>query len=483
MTRQLFIAGLLNAAALSALFIGSVSIGWKCQSGHPDAATHAPPEMSPRMRSGRRAENAHANANDNDVAKDRSLAKASSAKNEASAAASASRDGFVPSHLKWKDQAVDVPPDWSFRPPSSSCQFDDQFDGGLGDQKIIVHYHMQHNAGTIFYTHASRFIPCGTRSCWQEHKQCLVSLDEEVEADNLRRNYETHGLQFVSYELMLPPRFPLPFVSYEARRGLFFTTIVRDPMKRLLTFLRRSDLKGRGVDSKSPFWTDLERRQNAYFPADNLNVRWLSGAYGRISDDHLNVAKCRLQLFDLVVVDKLYDHALKSVICPLNDWKGRDVCHGRVPETEHESLSKSDPLRNGTDPLLVGAWIERLRPSFDLYDYARILGWKALKERGAKDLPPLSDAPSYMDTLASYGGFELTHQHYHDRKVKVRRVSLANEEHFAPPPEFCDGMKRIWTSNPDEVPFAAGIGTIMNGFHPIVGGRKSGGKSRQEDTQ
>lgn len=65
----------------------------------------------------------------------------------------------------------------------------------------------------------------------------MVSYNEDVEADNLRQNYRMHGVQYVSYELMLPPRFPLPFVGEAARRGLFFTTIMRDPFKvRILSF-------------------------------------------------------------------------------------------------------------------------------------------------------------------------------------------------------------------------------------------------------
>lgn len=53
----------------------------------------------------------------------------------------------------------------------------------------------------------------------------------EVEADNIRANYKNYGLQYISYELQLPPHFPLPFVSETARKGLFFTTIVRDPFR------------------------------------------------------------------------------------------------------------------------------------------------------------------------------------------------------------------------------------------------------------
>lgn len=175
---------------------------------------------------------------------------------------------------------------------------------------------------------------------------------------------------------------------------------------------------------------------------DNLNARWLSGAQGKISSDHINVAKCRLQLFDLVIADKLMDHAVKKVMCPLNGWKGK-ICVDEVTKKEHPS--KSDPLKNRADPLLIGAWVERLRPSFEIYDYARILSWKQLKERGVKDLPELSEVPSYLATLAGYTDMNVTDAHL----KKMRSVTLAHEDHFSPPVGFCNEMKQIWTSNRD----------------------------------
>jgi hypothetical protein len=139
----------------------------------------------------------------------------------------------LPSHLRWNASPVEVPTDWSFKTPKH-CDNSTyiESDGQYGEkQKIIVHYHMQHNAGTNFWAFAKKFAPCATRACWQDSKHCLTSYNEEREADNIRQNYKMHGVQYVSYEIMLPPRFPLPFVSESARRGLFFTTIVRDPFK------------------------------------------------------------------------------------------------------------------------------------------------------------------------------------------------------------------------------------------------------------
>lgn len=192
----------------------------------------------------------------------------------------------------------------------------------------------------------------------------------------------------------------------------------------------------------SPYWIDFHDGKQSFYSGDNLNLRWLAGTRDHITTDHINIAKCRLQLFDLVIADTLYEHAVKKVLCPLNNWKGKQHCDNTITNTEHKS--KPNPL-NGTDPILIGGWIERLRPSFEIYDYARILSWKQLRERGVKDLPEMSEVPSFMTTLAKYTGMKVTDEHFN----KITRVSLRNEDHFHPPVEFCERMKRIWSSNPD----------------------------------
>ena len=262
--------------------------------------------------------------------------------------------------------------------------------------------------------------------------------------------------------------------------------------------------KNGGVNTGTAFWRDFEGKQNIY-AGDNLNARWLSGAREHISQDSVNVAKCRLQLFDLVIADKLYDYAVKKVMCPLNNWKGKTDCDEEITKAEH--TSKPDPLKDMVDPALIGAWIERLRPSFEIYDYARILSWKQLQEKGVENLPQLSEVPSYMDTLSRYTGMKVEP----GRFKKMPYVSVANEEHFSPPVEFCEHMKQVWTNNPDgeyihidcsitsllprdrfifiylllleqtnqsfkEVPNAYGIGTIMNSFQPIFESKKEGDK-------
>ena len=205
------------------------------------------------------------------------------------------------------------------------------------------------------------------------------------------------------------------------------------------------DAKKKRKGYEPNFWIDFQDKAGPY-AGDNLNARWLSGAQGQIGIDQVNIAKCRLQLFDLVIADKLYDFAVEKVMCPLNNWRGKKVCNEKVTNEEHKSKS-SDPLNN-TDPVLIGAWVERLRPSFEIYDYARILSWKQLKERGVEGLPELSSLPSYMETLSKYTKVNL--KTLSDGTLrKMRSVSLENEKYFSPPVNFCNHMKEVWTNNPD----------------------------------
>jgi hypothetical protein len=398
---------------------------------------------------------------------------------------------FEPSFLQWDATPVEIPEDWKFVTPKY-CRNDtikEFVDGVEKYGKIIVHYHLQvriqsaefccwygykliqcillkpntflkHNAGTEFYRAIKAFVPCATRACWQISKHCMVSYDERTEAENLRINYRQSGVQYVSYETMLPPKFPLPFVSEEAREGFFFTTIVRDPFRRFLTHLRRINTKRAPVDGPNgPFWNDV-REKHGLYDGDNLNIRWLSGARGTITKEHINIAKCRLQLFDLVILDVFYDYALKKVLCPMNGWKGNGYCKQNVAAEEHKS-KKADPFE-GVDKSLIGAWVERLRPSFEIYDYAKLLSLKQLKQHGVQDLPAVSEVPLYMETMAKYTGTDLWPQHFN----KIPKVNLQNMHLFDPPADFCDEMKNVWMEGNDVVPDVYGIGTIKQQWIP-----------------
>jgi hypothetical protein len=191
----------------------------------------------------------------------------------------------------------------------------------------------------------------------------------------------------------------------------------------------------------SPFWSDLKENRSTY-SADNLNVRWLSGAKKDISNDQLNIAKCRLQLFDLVISDDLIEYAVKKVMCPLNNWTRTGLCDDTI--SKKKPGPHPDPL-NGTDPLLIGALLERLRPSFELYDYSRLMSWNQLKERGVESLPHLSEVPSYVETLAAYKHVSVSDLYLQ----KIIKKIYGKNEMKHPPVEFCNKMKQIWTSNPD----------------------------------
>ena len=217
---NLIVAGIIN---LSVLALVISNLGLKCENEYLDAARKY--TDAPILESSRRW------TNDNDEY------DGGGTQEDHDAAATDHSAMFEPSYLKWDVAPVNVPSDWSYQNPKSCKANITDFaktSTHLYDptnQKIIVHYHMQHNAGTSFYNLANKFTPCATRACFQESKHCFVSMNQEVEATNIRNNYKEYGIQYVSYEVMLPPRFPLPFVSESAREGLFFTTIVRDPFK------------------------------------------------------------------------------------------------------------------------------------------------------------------------------------------------------------------------------------------------------------
>ena len=227
----LAVAGLLNILALTTLLIGNV--GWLYERSHSELSTpkywtDAPLELRRLLP---RDVDAAAIAYDDG---DRTQRTPEPYPAALVLQPASGVDPQLPSYLYWAEsQNVSPPQDWAFQMPkfcNTTSIF--RYNHSLhSQQKIIVHYHMQHNAGTEFYHFARQFTPCATRACWQCSKHCMVSNKEEVEAENIRNNYRRHGVQYVSYELMLPPRFPLPFVSEDARRGLFFTTIMRDPFK------------------------------------------------------------------------------------------------------------------------------------------------------------------------------------------------------------------------------------------------------------
>lgn len=89
-------------------------------------------------------------------------------------------DELVPSYLYWKLPSP-KPENWqvNVNTQSVNCKNNNNTKQYTDpNQKIIVHFHMQHNAGTEFYAFAKGYTPCATRACWQEAKQCIVSYNE-----------------------------------------------------------------------------------------------------------------------------------------------------------------------------------------------------------------------------------------------------------------------------------------------------------------
>ena len=206
------LAVLFNIIALSALYIGNIV--WKCgDRGYNNAYN--------KLMSNSEAPSLGAPYYDDDDGIG------------ASKAADDDDNSLTPSYLQWDASPVKEPKDWTWNKTSSIFCKNNNTNSKPYDpeQKIIVHMHLQHNAGTEFFIVGREYSPCATRACSQEAKHCAVSMNEEIEAENLRENYRRYGVQYVSYEFMLPPRFPLPFVSKTARNGLYFTTIIRDPFK------------------------------------------------------------------------------------------------------------------------------------------------------------------------------------------------------------------------------------------------------------
>ena len=212
------LAILFNIIALSALYIGNIV--WKCgDRGYNNAYNELMSNSDAPSFFG------IPNSNDNDdgIKISRHAAESSGG----------SVNSLTPSYLKWDLSTVEPPDEWAWQNTKSIFCNNNNTNSKPYDpeQKIIVHMHLQHNAGTEFFFMGEEYSPCATRACWQEAKHCAVSMNEEIEAENLRENYRRYGVQYVSYEFMLPPRFPLPFVSKTARNGLYFTTIIRDPFK------------------------------------------------------------------------------------------------------------------------------------------------------------------------------------------------------------------------------------------------------------
>ena len=160
------VAVLFNVIALSALFIGN--IGFK----QLDPCTYKSIPDAPSLEEG-------IPVDDDDVVLKRT-ADISTAIKSIPTNDNSNSDELVPSYLHWKlpspkpeNYQVNVnTQSVNCKNNNTTKQYTDT------NQKIIVHFHMQHNAGTEFYAFAKGYTPCATRACWQEAKHCIVSYNE-----------------------------------------------------------------------------------------------------------------------------------------------------------------------------------------------------------------------------------------------------------------------------------------------------------------
>ena len=280
------------------------------------------------------------------------------------------------------------------------------------------------------------------------------------------------GLSFIPYEAPLPAFFSLPFVQPEARRGLFFTTIMRNPFHRLLSVAKR---KMKNSEVHFNFWWDITHEEtHKHYHVDNLSVRWLAGIVTdrSITQEDMDRAKCRLELFDLVMTEETLEPAVSGILAPARNWT-----KGFQQDTSPPDASPPDWIKNfrqrqppnytkpygeGMDRIYLGAWLERQRPSFELYDYARRLAVRHLREAGLE--PPataLSRVPSFITTMQAYalppkGAFPESVLEFSSQDYETNHHGSDEEL-----PVDCSRFHRIWKSGPDRIPRISGIGAIV----------------------
>jgi len=162
------VAVLFNVIALSALFIGNIGLKiLPCNNAYKSLSD------APSLEEG-------IPVDDDDVVLKRTAGISTAIKSISTNGNSNNDDKLVPSYLHWKLPSP-KPENWqvNVNTQSVNCKNNNATKQYTDlDQKIIVHFHMQHNAGTEFYAFVKGYTPCATRACWQEAKQCIVSYNE-----------------------------------------------------------------------------------------------------------------------------------------------------------------------------------------------------------------------------------------------------------------------------------------------------------------
>jgi hypothetical protein len=190
------------------------------------------------------------------------------------------------------------------------------------------YYHIQYSAGTMLWDMEKKNGEYAPQACSQRERQCLISYDERVEASNLLQS----NMRYI------PREFPLPFVNARIRRNFYFMTILRNPFDRMLSHhLRR---KHPSEHEHNILWKELRRDKDDAYGANNFIVRWLAGvpAAREIGQEDVDLAKCHLDLFDLVLTDQTVKAGLSQIICPSRNWK---KCE---PGLRPKSRNNTNPL-------------------------------------------------------------------------------------------------------------------------------------------
>ena len=301
--------------------------------------------------------------------------------------------------------------------------------------KVHVHFHIQHHIGTALRDLAKNNDECAPRICSQINGECLMSWNERSEAALLLRN----NLTYVSYEQPLPVQFPLPFVDEKLREKFLFTVVMRDPVNRLIS---RARTHMEDTDSHFILQSEFNRE------AENLAARWLSGSEpkGLVREHDIEIAKCRLDLFDLVITDDMIVDGLK-LLCRARKWR---QCLIRKQK-------KKKPISEFNQALIVG-WIERQRLSYELYDYSRMLAAKHLKAAGF-DVPALQSSIEIALALA-LGKDPDPLVLSADLKKKTANSRFVKS--VKPPRKsVCQELYKSWENNPNEgIPLLRGFYTI-----------------------
>eukprot|EP00929_Paragymnodinium_shiwhaense_P077990 TRINITY_DN40322_c0_g1_i1.p1 TRINITY_DN40322_c0_g1~~TRINITY_DN40322_c0_g1_i1.p1 ORF type:complete len:453 (+),score=67.41 TRINITY_DN40322_c0_g1_i1:118-1476(+) len=321
-----------------------------------------------------------------------------------------------------------------------------------GTGRVHIHYHIQHHAGTMMWDCAMYADECGPRACLRRSQECFFSLSEEVEAQKVLER----GYTYISYEMMLPPRFPMPFVGH--RDKFFFTVIMRHPLDRLLSKTSVIDYTRQFPEemAKGDYTSTVLLPDKPHgplrggYPHENLALRWLAGKPSPLQLTLHDVAraKCRLLGFDLVISDTLSTETVQKVLCNGHHWRWN--CTGfKFKKPKSHNRTARERIRNDA---LYSVLVERHRMDFELYDFAMGLARKHLLQYGVRTkatLPPLS-ASSYVDAMQDV--LKLSDSGLKEMRAEVKMQAEGPGTMKALGVDnlqsFCNRMHDEWSNNP-----------------------------------